>query len=287
MQSIWAIAALLVLSGIAVGQTDPAREEAARAPRFDVASIKPAAPGARMPTSRATPGGGIFLTDVTVESLMVNAWHLLPYQIVGRPEWIGAARYDISAKSEKPVQPGEVGLMLRALLADRFGLVVHRETRDLPIYALVIARKDGRLGPSLIESKDGGCTPHNPSNPPPLPEPGKPSTRWCGLLMMFPRRLTGAAVALVALAEQLSVRAGRPVIDMTGLKATYDINLVWTSDEGQLPIFEPLPDSGPPSELGTQTIFAALTEQLGLTLESRRGPVEVLVIDHVERPSEN
>jgi uncharacterized protein (TIGR03435 family) len=272
--------ALLVL-------TQTALAPAAPAPKFAVASIKPAASKLGVPMNRSTPDGGITLTNVTVGKLIVNAWHMLPYQIVGAPSWTASARYDISAKPDKPVKPTEVGLMLQSLLADRFGLALRRETRNLPIYALVVTRKDGRLGPSLVQSKDGGCTIRNPSDLPPGPEAGKPSARWCGLLMMFPKRLNGAAVPLVALAEQFSLRLGRTVVDMTGLKGSYDINLGWTSDEGQLPISDAPPDSRPLSDPQGPTIFTALSEQLGLKLESRKGPVEVLVIDHVEGPSAN
>lgn len=272
--------ALLALTHTALAQAAPA-------PKFAVASIKPAARKFGVPMNRSTPDGGITLTNVTVEELIVNAWHILPYEIVGAPSWIASVRYDISAEPDKPARHSEVTLMLQGLLADRFGLALHRETRNLPIYALVVARKDGRLGPSLVQSKDGGCTTHNPGDPPPRPEAGKPSTRWCGLLGMFPKRLNGAAVPIVALAEQFSLRLGRIVVDMTGLKGSYDINLEWASDDGQLLISDVAPDSRPLSDPEGPTIFTALSEQLGLKLESRKGPVEVLVIDHMEGPSAN
>jgi uncharacterized protein (TIGR03435 family) len=173
----------------------------------------------------------IYQDNVTVEALMVNAWHVQPDQILGGPAWIRTARYDIQAKPEKVLKQREVLQMLQALLADRFGLAVDRE-KDPPIYALVIAREDGTLGRSLGESKEGGCAVRVQGNPPPLPDPTKPATRWCGLLMMRPRKLSGAAVPIVALAKQLSMRLGCSVLDMTGLKGNCDVDLEWTSDEG-------------------------------------------------------
>ena len=95
------------------------------------------------------------LHNVTVEELMVNAWHIFPDQIVGAPTWIRTAAYDISAKPDTAANASEVNLMMQALLRDRFGLAIHHETRTLPIYAVVTARKDGTLGPSLVKSKEG------------------------------------------------------------------------------------------------------------------------------------
>ena len=106
-------------------------------------------------------------------------------------------------------------------------------------------------------------------------------------MMMRPRKLSGAAVPIVVLAEQFALRLGRTVVDMTGLKGNYDIDLEWTSDEGALPFLEGSPDSVPPPDPQGQTILTALKEQLGLKIESRRVPVDVIVIDHLERPSAN
>jgi uncharacterized protein (TIGR03435 family) len=288
MMPLTTVAVLVTLTGIAIAQDGPPGKGATLAPKFDVASIKPVAPGARVIPSRSLPGGAIDLHNVTVEELMVNAWHIFPDQILGAPAWIRAAAYDISAKPERAAKPGEVNLMVQALLRDRFGLAVHHETRNLPIYALVIATKDGTLGPSLIESKEGGCMVRIPGNPPPpRPDAAKPATRWCGLLMTRPRKLSGAAVPIVVLAEQFALRLGRTVMDMTGLKGNYDIDLEWTSDEGAFPFLEGSSDPVPPPDPQGQTILTALKEQLGLKIESRRAPVDVIVIDHVERPSTN
>jgi uncharacterized protein (TIGR03435 family) len=288
MMRLTTVAVFVTLTGIAIAQGNSPGRGNVPAPKFDVASIKPVAPGSRMITSRSLPGGAVDLHNVTVEELIVNAWHIFPYQILGAPAWIRTAAYDISAKPETAVKPGEVNLMLQALLKDRFELAMHHETRNLPIYALVIARKDGTLGPSLVESKEGGCAVRIPGNPPPpRPDPAKPATRWCGLLMMRPRKLSGAAVPIVALAEQFSLRLGRTVMDMTGLKGNYDIDLEWTADEGAFPFLEGSSDPVAPPDPQGQTILTALKEQLGLKIESRKASVEVIVIDHVERPTAN
>jgi len=106
------------------------------------------------------------LHNVTVEELMVNAWHIFPDQIVGAPTWIRTAAYDISAKPETAANASEVNLIMQSLLKDRFGLAIHHETRTLSIYAVVTARKDGTLGPSLVKSEEGGCVVRTPGNPP-------------------------------------------------------------------------------------------------------------------------
>jgi uncharacterized protein (TIGR03435 family) len=287
MMPLTTVAVFLTLTSFAIAQDNPPGKVAAPAPEFDVASIKPVARDSQIKLSRSLPGGAVDLHNVTVEELIVNAWHVFPSQILGAPAWTRTAAYDISAKPETAAKPGEVTLMLQALLRNRFGLSMHHEKRNLPIYALVIARKDGTLGPSLVESKEGGCAVRIPGNPPPRPDPAKPATRLCGLLMMRPRKLSGAAVPIVVLAEQFALRLGRTVMDMTGLKGNYDIDLEWTADEGAVPFLEGSSDPVPPPDPQGQTILTALNEQLGLKIESRRAPVDVIVIDHVQTPSAN
>jgi len=286
MTPLTTVAILVTLTGSAGAQVN-SPGEGNTAPGFDVASIKPVAPGSRITPSRSLPGRAVDLHNITVEELIVNAWHIFPYQIFGAPAWTRTAAYDISAKPATAAKPSDVNLMLQALLKDRFGLAMHHETRILPIYALVLARKDRTLGPSLVESKEGGCVVRVPGNPPPRPDPAKPGTRLCGLLMMRPRKLSGAAVPIVVLAEQFALRLGRTVIDMTGLKGNYDIDLEWTADEGAIPFLEGSSDLVPPPDPLGQTILTALKEQLGLKIESRKAPVDVIVIDRVDRPTAN
>lgn len=273
-----AVTAFLILSGCAIAQTDVH-------PEFEVASIKPAAPDARGMYIRPI-AGGITITNMTLKEMMAMAYRTQPFQISGGPAWFDSARYDIAAKSETPPKQGEIPLMLQALLADRFHLTLHRETKALPIYALVMARKDGKIGPRLTESKEGGCSGPDPSKPPPPPEPGKPATLGCGG-MMIPRRLTASSVPLANLAPALSRMLGRTVVDKTGLAGKFDISLEWTPDETQAMQLPPDAPKPPPSDATGPSIFTALQEQLGLKLESQKGPAEIFVIERAEKPLEN
>jgi uncharacterized protein (TIGR03435 family) len=272
----------LILTGGAIAQTDPR-------PEFEVASIKATAPGARGMFIRPTPGGRVNITNMTLKELIVIGWRIQPFQISGGPGWLDSAHYDISAKSENSFKQGELPLMIQSLLADRFQLTIHHETKELPIYALVMARKDGKLGPGLTESKEGGCTPRDLSKPPPPLEPGKPPALGCGNMMMQPRLLRAVSVPVAQVIPMLSRFLGRPVVDKTGLTAKFDIRLEWTPDEIQLAQLQLPPDAPkpPPSEIAGPSIFTAIQQQLGLKLESQKGPVEIIVIDRVERPSEN
>jgi uncharacterized protein (TIGR03435 family) len=183
--------------------------------------------------------------------------------------------------------------MLRALLADRFGLVTHPETRQLPIYRLVMARRDRVLGPQL---KPAGpdCGPITPPAGVPLPPPPPPGsgpgatpltgtrglTRRCGTLM-YPGGMSARAMTMEALAGVMAFNVGRPVVNDTALAGEFDIDMAYAPDLGV----------GPPSAAAaatsTPSLFTALEEQLGLKLESARGPVNVVVIDRVERPADN
>ncbi len=168
--------------------------------------------------------------------------------------------------------------MLQALLEDRFKLALHRETKQLPVYELTLANGTAKLEPS----KNDNCIAYSAESPPP-PAP-LPGTIFCGFPRMtssgLNQTLNGSAISIAALAGSLSRwQLHKPIVDKTGLTGTFDVHLDWTAD--------------PPSGIGDTdapagpSIFTALREQLGLKLQSGRGPVEVLVIDHVEKPSSN
>ena len=280
MLTLRAVAAIIILSRGAIAQTD------AR-PEFEVASIKPAAPDARGMFIRPTPGGRVNITNMSLKELIVIAWRIQPFQISGGPAWLDSVHYDIAAKSENNFKPNEMALMLQSLLKDRFHLTLHPETRELPIYALVMAKKDGKLGPSLTESKEGDCTPLDPSKGPPPPEPGKLPTLGCGGLFMQPRLLRGVGVTVDRLIPMLSRLLGRTVVNKTGLAGQFDISMEWTPDETQVMQLPPDAPTLAPSDAMGPSIFAAIQEQLGLKLESQKGPVEIFVIDRAEKPSEN
>jgi bla regulator protein BlaR1 len=269
-----------------------AQSETANAPlpRFEVASIKPAAPDQHGTFIRASPGGRLDIQNMPLKELIVLAWRVQPFQLSGGPSWIESAHYDISAKSEGNPKQEENFLMVQSLLVDRFQLKIHHETKELPVYALVVANKDGKIGPQLIESKEGSCTQFDPSKPPPPPEPGKPPALGCGGMWMGPDRINAVGIPISQLSPVLSRMLGRTVVDKTGLTAKYDVKAQWTPDQNQLqalgggaPPGEPVPQFDP----NGPSIFTALQEQLGLKLESQKGPVDILVIDHVEKPSEN
>jgi uncharacterized protein (TIGR03435 family) len=281
MGSSQAAAAFLILTTGATAQTGPA-------PKFDVASIKPAAPGGRGMFIRPMPGGRVNVTNMTVKQLIMIAYRMQPFQVSGGPAWIDSLHYDIEAKPDTPVKQSDWPVMLQALLADRFQVTLHRETKELPIYALVLARKDGKLGPGMVESKEGGCTPFDPSKPPAPSEPGKSQT-FCGTMQMSPRRLNAINVPVENIIPMLSRILGRSVIDKTGLTGNFDITMDFTPDENQLAMLAPpgVPPPPLPSDSSGPSLFTAVQEQLGLKLESQKGPVEILVIDRVEKPSEN
>jgi len=276
MYTLQVLAALLVL----IFQDE-------KKPQFEVSSIKPAAPDARGMFIRTTPGGTVNITNMTLKEIVVLAWRIQPYQISGGPPWITSTRYDISAKPESAPKDGELQLMLQGMLADRFQLVTHRETRELPVYALVLARKDGKLGPKLTEAMEGGCKAFDPTQPRTPPEPGKPPVLNCGQQMMSPRSLTAVSAPMSGIVPMLARMLGRTIIDKTGLTGKYDISMEWTPDESQTAMLPPDAPKPPPSDNAGPSIFTALQEQLGLKLESQKGPVEMLVIDRAEKPSEN
>jgi uncharacterized protein (TIGR03435 family) len=251
--------------------------------RFDVAAVKPDNSGANVLGIRVVPGGGLRAVNATLRSLIREAYQVRDFQLSGGPAWLDSARYDIEAKGQ--VEPGsqeQTGLqimnMLQALLADRFQLRIHRETREMPIYALLVAKNGPKLEPSR-----GVCFDPTAGVPPPPTLPGQSPSRPCGGFNNSSNQMLGATVGMSHFAANLSKFIGRTVVDRTGLKGTYDIALQWKPYEGQA-FLEP---TEPPANDSQPSIFTAVQEQLGLRLESQRGPVEVLVIDRAEKPSEN
>jgi uncharacterized protein (TIGR03435 family) len=249
-------------------------------PRFDVASIKPAA-GDPCMCINTTPGGRVHATSMTLKFLVEMVYHVQDFQVSGGPPWLTSLRYDIEAKTDAPAKDSEVSVMLQQLLADRFQLVFHRETRALPVYAIILARKDGKLGPGMVESKEGGCTPPDPTKP--SEASGKPN---CGQGWGDARSLRSSSVQMDYLATSLSRLLRTKVIDQTGLTGKFDITLDWTPDE-RIAFSLPPNAAKAAAESGLPDLFGALPQQLGLKLESHRESVEVLVIDHAEKPSEN
>ena len=266
---------------------------AASLPSFEVASIKPNRSGDMRIGIRFQPGR-FTTTGATVKQLIGLAYNVRDFQVSGGPSWISSDKYDIDAKEPDalaeelaklpPDQRREkMGLLIQSLLADRFKLKVSHGARDLPEYALVVAKN----GPKLQEAKPGDTYPNG------FKGPDGRALGHGGMMRMGPGQLTGQAVPMTFLVQQLSQQLGRTVLDQTGLKGNYDFTLKWTPDQSSVPMFQgppgggPGPDNAPPPESSGPSIFTAVQEQLGLKLESTKGPVDILVIDHVEKPSEN
>jgi uncharacterized protein (TIGR03435 family) len=284
MRAVYVVALWLMPGSVAIAQSDPPPT-----PKFDVASIKPAAPGGRGMFIRPSAGGRVTVTNMPLKVLIQLAYSIQPFQISGGPPWMESIHYDIEAKPDIPTKQTDWPVMLRALLADRFQLVLHKETKELPIYALVLARKDGKLGPGMTAAQEGACTAFDPSKPPPPPGRGSSPTLFCGTQFMSPRSITASAVPVENLIPMLSRTLGRTVINKTGLDGKYDIKMEYTPDENQLAQMAPpgTPPPSAPADSSGPSLFTALQEQLGLKLESQKGPVEIFVIDKAEKPSEN
>ena len=210
------LATIFLSAQIAALGQDAAAQTAPAGPKFEVASIRLAAPDEHfMFGVRPMPGGGINATNVTLKLLIETAYGLEDFQVFGGPGWIETARYNIEAKPDSPVGPNEWKEMLKNLLADRFQLAFHRETKELPVYALVLANKDDKLRPGMVESKEGSCAARDPSKPLGPPGPGQPP--FCGNVLMGASQLTATAATPGDIAPMLSLTAGRKVIDKTGL----------------------------------------------------------------------
>jgi uncharacterized protein (TIGR03435 family) len=265
-------------------------------PAFEVASVKPNKSGDGRVLLGVQPGGRFTATNVTLRMLIRNAYQLQDFQIAGGPGWLNDDHFDIVAKAPDgtppPLPPGSgqpslIQLMMRALLADRFKLALHDETREMPIYALVLARNDGKLG-SQLQQSTADCSPgrgargNAPSGPPPDFAAGTRPT--CGI-RIGPGQMAGGGFPLAQLANTLAQFVQRVVVDRTGLTGNFDFDLSWTPD--QLPQGQPPPGAPPlpPIDPNGPSIFTAVQEQLGLKLESTKGPVNVMVIDRAEPPT--
>jgi len=235
---------------------------------FEVASIKANTSG-NLNSSTSGRAGSFTATNITPRQLIVYAYRLREFQIAGGPGWIRSDRFDILARAPENAKTDNP-MMTRALLRDRFKLVVHTETRQEQVYGLVIARADGRLGPQIKPSTID-CQGSQPGTPSP-----------CGMNSSVNQtvgRMTGTGQSMQNLATALaSFGLSRMVLDRTGLEGQFDFELRWTPDSVRGAAGSAQADEAP-------SIFAALQEQLGLRLDSQRGPVEFLVIDSVQRPT--
>lgn len=225
---------------------------------FEVASIKPNhSPDG---SNRVRRGVG----QITMENVPVRKMTLMAYGIpddrlyaLAGPDWMGSDGYDVLAKYPASADDEQVRAMLRNMLAERFHLALHRETRQLPVYALTVAKGGPKIQPvPAANSRTNGR----------------------------PGHLEATAITMQKLGDVFGRLMGRPVLDETGMKGVYSFTLDWAPDETTR--FSP--EAPPAAPSGAPSLFAAFQEQLGLKLEGRKGPVEVLVVDHIERtPTEN
>jgi uncharacterized protein (TIGR03435 family) len=221
---------------------------------FEVAAIRPNPAGPSAGTSfNVFEGGRIKITNEPVKLLIRVAYQLQNAEIAGGPNWLDTDRYDLEAKTGRPEKPsqGDLGPFMQSLLAERFNLKFHWETRELTVYAMVTAK----TGPKLKAKGEGEMAAMNTSG-------GAGGSH-----------LTATAASMDMLARYIGNRLDRIVLDKTNLTDAYDFTLDWAPVQ--------TPDSSSPS------LVTALAEQLGLKLESQKSPVKVLVIDALERPSEN
>ena len=222
------------------------------APSFEVAVIKANRSGSQNSSNR-TAGERYSATNVSLISMLRTAYAVQEFQIAGYPGWAEVDKFDVEAKMAPGANVRDFPLMLQSLLAERFKLVVHREPRPSPIYTLVVTKEGPKLAPG-DPSKCGGSS--------------------CGL-NATPTEIVGENVTMAQLANRLSRSIGTHVLDGTGLAGTYDFKVSWLPDDR----FVGRGASANP------TLFTAIQEQLGLRLQSGRGPVDTLVVDRAEKPT--
>jgi uncharacterized protein (TIGR03435 family) len=249
-----AAAAMVVLQmAWAFGQTGQ--------PAFETASVKPGTAESGSSSGIFTRKGSIDARNVTLKRCIRGAYDTQESQIVGGPKWAGEDRYEIYARSAGPAEDHELMAMLQSLLAERFKLAFHRETRDLPGYALVV----GRGGLRAKRSEPGADSRTNLSR----------------------TDLDAGSCRMHQLAQKLSEVIHLPVADLTGVEGEFDFHLKWTPED-MLAKAPSVGDKPAGLDVGAGlSVYAAVQEQLGLRLEPRKIPTEVLVIDHAEKPSEN
>lgn len=272
----FAAAGIAVLASGGFAQSSAMSSEGTDTAAFEVATIKPSNPEARG-SSFWINDSGIELTKMPVTSLLQFAYNLSSGskdQIIGAPEWMGSSRFDITAKEDPQLAARLKGLpreereatlrqMVQSLLAERFQLKVHHETRDLRVLALTVAKG----GPKLTETKPGSDA--------------KWGTGLRGSRTGNVEKMEGHGAPIKLLVNNLSSKpeiGGRLVVDGTGLSGKYDFELTWSPQT----LGSPAGD-----ETGGPSLFAALQEQLGLKVEDRKSPVDCIVIDHIEMPSQN
>ena len=285
---------LIVLGFVNAPQIRGQSQSASEAPSlsFDVVSIRPFRTPSGMTVCTFMPGR-LACNNAKVRWVILRAYYVLDIQLSGGPSWISSDRYDIDAKESDELSAEleklprnqrreKQALLLQSMLADRFHLKVHRETKQLPVYALVVAKNGPKLKATNIQSADPGET--GPD--------GRSLAESCTIRGTSGGGNLYQGCTVAVLTSYLPLSLGRFVLDRTGLKGRYDFTLDY-SDQNSAEVSSGPAGSGtasngplPPDESGP-SIFAAVQEQLGLKLEPTKGPVDMIIIDHIERPTEN
>ncbi len=286
-----AASALAMLGFAAIALFTPrwiAFAQQAGRPAFEVASVKPNTSVSSGDFVRIHPGGTLDIQNVPLRGIIRTAYEVQDFQIADGPGWMNRERYDIVAKAQSDFSFDEMTRMLRTLLEDRFRLKVHRAKREGPVYELTLARSGLKI------ERNGNCVPRDPSQPLPSNVAGQKRVNYCGNVRGGRQTLDGEGIPIAAAADsglaslsgRLSAIVGRTVIDKTGLTGRFDVHLQW-SDEGLSARPGDAVEPNPSDDGNRPSLFTAVQEQLGLRLESAKGPVDVLVIDHVEKPDAN
>jgi len=246
---------------------------------FDVASVKANTSGELGSSSQNTLPDGYTVTNQPLRGLISLVYGVPLFRMSGTPDWASTERFDIVAKSNHPITGDEKRAMLRTLLEDRFRLKTHRETREGRILALAMARADREPGANLVQTTQdcGAALGARRESPAPMPRrPGAPPPCTASTSL---NRFRASVIEIRSFAAWLGMAIQETVVDQTGLSGWFDIDLTFSSESAS---------RVPPDALtaaSATSIDAPLQDQLGLKLEPTRGPIEVLVIDHVERPT--
>jgi uncharacterized protein (TIGR03435 family) len=290
-QIVFAIGLGVVLAVGASAQSAPTQtttQDTAKAPlAFEVVSVKPNKGDSMQMRIMMTPDG-ISLIGIPLHMMLREAFGVSNDRLTGEPGWVNTERFDIEAKvaaedvaTLKNLKPAERIAMLLPVFQERFGLKFHHETKDLTVYALVIAK--GGLKMKEADPKNTYSSGFKPPN----------ATSGAGMMRMAPGEFIGQGVPIDPLVRQLSQQIGGMVVDKTGLTGKYDFDLKWEADETLGPVMRG-PDNGtlppgaaPAPEGSGPSLFAAVDEQLGLKLDARKEPTDVIVIDQIEQPSTN
>jgi uncharacterized protein (TIGR03435 family) len=287
-RALWLFGASAVLCcfGAGVFAQSPAT------PTFEAASVKPNNSGDWRKSIGPAPGGRFLAINSTLRDLIPFAFGIpqqsASFRIIGGPKWIDEDHFDITATVNGTWTPQQMSGMLQALLTERFKLLAHRETREMPTFSLLMMSPSPAFGRKLRRSEvdQAACDARRAAIQrreviPPDPPGAKPV---CGTGRTVPGTITAVGWSMDRLTSALGPFVDRVVSDRTRLTGLYDFELTWTPER-----MPQVPPDAPPVNIDPNgpSIFTALQEQLGLKLESTKGPVEVVVIDHVEHPTEN